>query len=214
MRILLLVVVVSLAFVGAARGAGVGVTTLTPVEDVSLPFFCEWGYDWEERCYRDDSARLSLGGEPGKVWRSALRFSLANVPDGAVVVTAELSLRYDDTCVAGRKRFRPCDGRPFDVEAHRILTARWSAEREVEFDPLASAAALGANAQAQWVSFDVTDLVGDWHDGSAPNSGLLVKLADDEDAYDAPGPAFPSSTYPDPEVRPRLTVWWLRSAVS
>jgi hypothetical protein len=209
MRILVLVLVVTLGLAGVARGAEVAVTTLPPVEDVSLPFFCDWGYEWKERCYRDDSTRLSLGGEPGKVWRSALRFSLGAVPAGAAVVTAELALRYDGTCVAGRKSFRSCDGRPFDLEAHRILTARWSAEREVEVDPLAFTAALGANASPQWVTFDVTDLVADWHDGAVPNNGLLVQLADGEESYDDPGPAFPSATYQDPAVQPRLTVWWM-----
>jgi hypothetical protein len=40
-----------------------------------LPFWCDWGYDWAERCYRLDGAWLGVGGgEPDKVWRSALRF--------------------------------------------------------------------------------------------------------------------------------------------
>src|SRR3954466_302594 len=120
----LAVVLAALACVGAARAAEMSMTTLVPVEDVSLLFFCDWGYDWDERCYRDDSARLSLGGEPGKVWRSALRFPLGAVPPGATVVTAELSLSFDGTCIAGRKRLRRCDGRAFELEAHRILTAR------------------------------------------------------------------------------------------
>jgi hypothetical protein len=203
------VLVLALTCVAGARAAEVGEATLTPVEDVSLPFFCDWGYDWDERCYRDDSTRLSLGGEPGKVWRSALRFELGPIPARARVVTAELSLWYDRTCVAGRKRFRACDGRPFELEAHRILTARWTSEREVEVDPQPFAAELEAWASPQWVTFDVTDLVASWHDEGVPNNGLLVRLADDEEAFDVPGPAFPSSTYPDSGARPRLRVWWL-----
>jgi hypothetical protein len=205
---LLSVLLAALTCVGAARAADVRLTTLAPVEDVSLPFFCDWGYDWDERCYRDDSARLSLGGEPGKVWRSALRFALGSIP-AAPVVTAELSLWYDGTCVWMQKRFRPCDGRAFDVEAHRILTPRWYSEREVDIDPEAYPAGLAASAEPQWLTIDVTDLVAGWHDEGVPNSGLLVKLADDEEAYEVPGPAFPSSTYFDPDLRPRLTVWWL-----
>ena len=209
MRFLAVGVVFFACCVGVARAGDVHVTTLSPVEDVSLPFFCDWGYDWDERCYRDDSARLGLGGEPGKVWRSALRFSLASIPAGAPVVTAELSLWYDGTCVAGRKTFRGCDGRAFEVEAHRILTEPWSSEREVEIDPFAYPAEIGPLAPPQWVTVDVTDLVAEWHAGGTSNSGLLVKLADDEEAYDLPGPAFPSSTFADGAVRPRLTVWWL-----
>ena len=204
-----MLVVAALGWAGAAHASELRVTTLSPVEDVSLPFFCDWGYDWDERCYRDDSTRLSLGGEPGKVWRSALRFSVVSIPEGAPVVTAELSAWYDGTCVGGRKTFRACDGRAFTLEAHRILTERWYAEREVEIDPTASFAERAAAAQPGWVTFDVTDLVAGWHDGELPNSGLLLKLVDDQEDFDAPGPAFPSSTYPDPAVRPRLVVWWL-----
>jgi hypothetical protein len=206
---LLAVLLATLTCVGAARAAEVQVTTLSPVEDVSLPFFCGWGYDWDERCYRDDSARLSLGGEPDKVWRSALMFALGSIPAGAPVVTAELSLWYDGTCVSVRKTFRPCDGRAFDMEARRILTQRWYSEREVEIDPEAYAAQLAAAVPPQWLTIDVTDLVAGWHDAGVPNSGLLLKLADDEEAYDVPGPAFPSSAFPDMRLRPRLTVWWL-----
>jgi hypothetical protein len=205
----LAVLLAGLACAGAARAAEVHVGTLSPVEDVSLPFFCDWGYDWDERCYRDDSARLALGGEPDKIWRSALRFSLDSVPAGAPVVTAELSLWYDGTCVGARKTVRPCDGRAFDVEAHRILTARWYSEREVDIDPVAYVADIAAAAAPQWLTIDVTDLVGGWHNEGLPNNGLLVKLADDEEVYDVPGPAFPSSTYPDLALRPKLTVWWL-----
>jgi TGF-beta propeptide len=208
-RLLAVLLLAGVVCVGAARGAELRTTTLSPTEDVSLPFFCDWGYDWDERCYRDDSERLSLGGESDKVWRSALRFSLASIPAGATVVTAELSLWYDGTCVAGRKTFRSCDGRGYVLEAHRILTQRWYSEREVEIDPAASVADLSAGAPPQWVTCDVTDLVAAWHDGELANSGLLLKLADDEEAYSVAGPAFPSATFPDSSLRPRLTVWWL-----
>jgi hypothetical protein len=73
---------------------------------------------------------------------SQLRFSLGTLPPGALVVTAELSLWYDETCVAPRRTSRPCDGRGFDVDAHPIFTPRWFAEREVEFGPVAARAVL------------------------------------------------------------------------
>src|SRR5829696_1332237 len=32
-----------------------------PSADASFPFWCDWGYDWDERCYQDFSDRLSIG---------------------------------------------------------------------------------------------------------------------------------------------------------
>ena len=206
---LVAVLFAALIFAVPANAGELHVAVLSPVEDVSLPFFCDWGYDWDERCYRDDSARLALGGEPGKVWRSALRFSLGPIPAGATVVTAELSLWYDRTCVGPRKTGRSCDGSAFELEAHRILTPRWFAEREVEIDPEAYPASLDPFAPPQWLTWDVTELVAGWQAGDLPNYGLLLELAADQEAYELPGPLLPSSSFPDPSIRPRLTVWYL-----
>jgi hypothetical protein len=208
MRLLVVVVFALLAFADVARGADIRVATLSPLDDVSLPFWCDWGYDWDERCYSDDGVRLALGGEPDKVWRSALRFSTASIPPGAAVVTAELSLWYDRTCVAPRKTSRPCDGRGFQIDAHPIYTQLWFSEREVEFGPLAAVAYLDPFAPPQWVVWDVTDLVSEWVSGGEANNGLLLKLADGQEDYNLSGPLIPSSSYPTSSLRPRLTIWF------
>jgi len=207
---LLVVVVLAFAAGGSARASDLQVVSLPAAQDVSLPFMCEWGYDWEERCYRDDFDRLEVGGVDDKVWRSALRFSLASIPLSATVVTAELWLRYDRTCVAPRRRTVACTGAGFDFEGRPIYTARWESEREVAFGPAVSWASLEPDVATQWLVLDVTDLVGDWHSGGLANDGLLVKLVDDQEAYDGGGPAFPSSSYLDPAVRPRLEVTYMR----
>jgi hypothetical protein len=62
-----------------APAAG-GLLSRTPAEDVGVPFWCDWGYDWDERCYRDDTARLPVGGVDDKVWRAAIRFSSMGCP--------------------------------------------------------------------------------------------------------------------------------------
>lgn len=206
---LLVSLLLALAGARVARASEVRVVTVPAVEDISLPFWCDWSYDWEARCYRDDSSRLGVGGVDDKVWRAALRFSLAAVPPGSVVVTSELSLWYDRTCVAPRLRSRPCDGRGYDLDAHPIFTPRWFAEREVEFGPTVATAGLDPFASAGWLVWDVTDLVSDWHSGGLPNDGLLLKLADGEEDFNSSGPYFPSSTYSNASVRPRLTVWYL-----
>jgi hypothetical protein len=207
---LLLLVALAFGAPGAARAGDLQTVSLRASQDVSLPFMCEWGYDWEERCYRDDFDRLEIGGVDDKVWRSALRFSLGSIPPFATVVTAELWLRYDRTCVAPRRRTVLCSGAPFDFEARPIYTARWESEREVAFGPAVSWAGLEPGAQPRWLVFDVTDVVGDWVSGGLANDGVLVKLVDDEEAYDGGGPAFPSSSFPDDTIRPRLEVWYMR----
>jgi hypothetical protein len=199
---------VALALASGAGAADVEIATLPAVADVSLPFWCDWGYDWDERCYRDDSDRLGVGGVGDKVWRAALRFPVDALPRSAVVFTAELSLWYDRTCVAPRRRTRPCDGRGFELDAHPIFTPRWFAEREVEFGPVVAVAGLEPLAAAGWIVWDVTDLVSAWQAGDLRNDGLLLKLADGEEDLDSGGPAFPSSSYGDESVRPRLTVWY------
>src|SRR5712691_1557660 len=150
MRLVLVVALALLALAGPARGAEPRAATLLVVEDISLPFWCDWGYDWDERCYRDDSTRLGVGGVDDKVWRAALRFSLASLPPGALVVGADLALWYDGTCVAPRRTTRRCDGRGFELAARPIFTPRWLAEREVELGPEVARAAYEPSAPPGW----------------------------------------------------------------
>lgn len=204
-----LALVVALVLAGVAHAADVRVVSLAPVEDVSLPFWCDWSYDWEARCYRDDSDRLGVGGVSDSVWRGALRFALDAVPPDGAVVYSELSLWYDRTCVAPRRTSRPCDGRGFELEARPIFTPRWLAEREVEFGPTLATAALDPFAEPEWLVWDLTDTVADWHSGGLPNNGVLLKLADGQEDFDSSGPYFPSSSYATAALRPRLTVWYV-----
>ncbi len=206
---LVVALVLALALADAATAADIRVATLPAAEDISLPFWCDWGYDWDERCYRDDSDRLGVGGVDDKVWRSALRFSLAALPPQAQIVTAELALSYDQTCVAPRRTFVRCNGAGFELDAAPILTPRWLAEREVDIGPVAARAAIEPFAPPGRVVWDLTDLVAEWAAGRVPNYGVLVKLVDEQEAFDSGGPAFPSSSYADPASRPRLTVWYL-----
>ena len=203
---LLLVLLAAAAFAAPAR-ATIETVVLAPADDVSLPFLCNWGYDWEERCYRDDLDRLELGGAGDKVWRSALRFHLDGLPPDATIVTAELWLAYDGTCTAPLRRTVRCDGRGFGLEAHPISTPNWYARREVAFGPAVAFADVEPGAAPGWVVWDVTDTVADWYSGGLPNDGVLLKLADEQEDYAAGGPALPSSSYADPAVRPRLVVW-------
>jgi hypothetical protein len=204
MRLLASLLVLA-ACVFPARAAG-GSLVRAPAEDVGLPFWCDWGYDWNERCYRDDTTRLPVGGVDDKVWRAALRFSLDGLPVRAAITSASLQLYFDGACVAPRRRVGPCLADEYTVDAHAIRSASWTKEREVDFDPVATASTTAPTARATWSSWDLTALVSDWASGALPNRGVLLALAEEEEGFSTSGPYFPSGSSPSASLRPRLVV--------
>ena len=194
-----------------APAAG-GSLVRAPLEDVGLPFMCDWGYDWDERCYRDDTARVPVGGVDDKVWRAALRFSLVGLPVSAQVASAHLQLYFDGACVGPRRRIGPCLASAYTLDAHAISSSSWTKEREVEFDPVAVASTTVPTRDAVWSSWDVTPLVSAWASGTAPNRGLLLKLAEEEEDFGTSGPYFPSSSFASISLRPRLVITYVTPA--
>jgi hypothetical protein len=115
--------------------------------------------------------------------------------------------------VAPRLTSVRCEPRGYTIDAHRLLSSSWYAEREPELDEIALASAsLPAGAPSRWLSWDVTEVVRAWHRGTAPNDGLLLKLAEEEEAFGTSGPYFPSSGYADSVLRPRLVVTYTPAA--
>jgi TGF-beta propeptide len=197
---------VALSFLPGAAQAGATVV-LRPVADVGLPFWCSWGYDWDERCYTDDGSRLPVGGDEDKVWRAALKFPLAQVPPGSDVVEARLRLWFDGVCLAPRKASVACSSRAYALDVRRILSADWRAERELEFGEEIEATTDTKNAGVpHWLEWDVTGLVARWHGGEAPNDGLLLTLANGQEDVGVSGPYLPSMSYVDASRRPQLLV--------
>ena len=188
-----------------APAAG-GSFSRTPVEDVGIRFWCDWGYDWDERCYRDDNARLPVGGIDDKVWRAALRFHLDSLPAGARITGARPELYFDGACVAPRRDAGPCVNAEYTVDAHAIRSTSWAKEREVDFDPVATAPTTVSTACAHRSAWDLTGLVSDWASGALPNRGVLLKLAEEEEDFVVGGPYFPSSSFGTASQRPRLVV--------
>ncbi len=212
-HILTLAVVVSLGLGlpvrGEARGGSAAVAvTLRPVEDVSFPFWCDWSYDWEARCWREDGDRLPVGGDEDKVWRAGLRFSVASIPPGSTILDASLTLRHDAVCLGPRRTTRICRARRYTIDLHAIFTRSWLSEREVEIGPLVSRATLSLATRPEWLSWDLTGLVEAWLAGEA-NNGVLLKLAEAEEDYDVGGPALPSARFGHVAERPALDVVYL-----
>lgn len=195
------------AAVLAAPAAAASTVVIPPSADVGFPFWCDWSYDWESRCFREDGARLPVGGAGDKVWRAGLRFSLDSIPAGTTVTSAELRLHYDGTCVAPARGWEPCMPPGAVIDAHRILSASWFREREPELDErVVDTAVVFAPSEPQWLVWHVTQLVQAWHLRVLPNNGLLLKLQEGDEAPDVPGPYLPSSSYPDAALQPRLVV--------
>jgi hypothetical protein len=210
MKSLGLVVVVLLLTAGSARaGTDARVLRTPPSADVSFPFWCDWGYDWDERCYRDFSDRLSIGGDVDKVWRSALHFPLSAIPGGSVVLSASLVLSFDGVCLAPRKTEQPCPPRGYTIDIHPIFSADWFHEREVDIGPLVSSGSVWPAGAPQRLSWDVTDQVIEWVEYGTPNNGLLLKLAEGEEDFFVSGPRVPSSEFAHPTRRPALEVTYL-----
>jgi hypothetical protein len=187
--------------------AGAATTVRTPIDDAGFPFWCDWSYDWEAHCYRDFGPRLPVGGADDKVWRAGLRFSLAGIPPGAAVQSARLELVFDRVCVAPRLKAIPCPGSAFVLEAYPIASADWYHEREPDyFWNVEDEVYLDTSAGAQTVGWDLTGLVRSWLAGAVENNGVLLKLADGLEDFDAGGPYFPSGDAPDPATRPKLVI--------
>jgi hypothetical protein len=202
-----LVLLLSLGAILAPQASSAATVSIRPAADVGLPFWCDWGYDWEERCYRDDGQRLPVGGVDDKVWRAAIRFPLGQIPPRATITSARLRLVHDGTCVAPQRLTVRCTGASYYLDTHRILSHNWYSEREPVFDyRVVSSAVLADSAATRAVYFDLTALVRLWHQGLAPNYGLLAKLADGQEDFEVSGPAFPSSAFPATAQRPQLVV--------
>lgn len=209
-RALLISLLVALGVCTSSASAdGTRVVRLAAAQDVSLPFWCEWGYDWDERCYRDDGDRLPVGGDDDKLWRAALRFSTSAVPAGSAVVRAVLGVHHDARCLGPRKTVRACEPRAYELTAHAISSSDWFHERELDFGPALTSAELGTADQPARLSFDVTDLVAEWVDGGRRNAGILLRLSDDHEDFGVGGPSLPSSTFAQPAVRPQLEITYL-----
>jgi hypothetical protein len=197
-------------FAAPARAeSDVSVHRTEPAADAAIPFWCDWGYDWDERCYRDFGDRLPVGGEDDKVWRSALRFPLDGIPAGSAVVSATLFVSFDGVCLGPRKTERPCPARTYTIDVHPVIGADWHREREVEMGPLVTQGSFWARSP-QRLSWDVTDLVISWVEYGLRNDGLLLKLADGEEDFGVGGPKLPSAEFGDAALRPELEVTYFR----
>ena len=175
------------------------ITIQPAIQDASFDFGCP-------SCAGVAGQRLSIGTVAlTQKWRSALQFSLADIPAGASVSSAKVKLYYDGTCLLATPN---CGGTSHTIDALRMTTS-WSDKSktsDVAFDatPLTSFT-LPSGATPQWMSWTITSTVQNWLSGSQSNFGLLLKRS--SEAANASGPKPPSRTYAaEPTLGPTLEV--------
>jgi RHS repeat-associated protein len=179
-------------------------TIQPPTQDASFDFACA-------TCAGVASDRLPIGKSnisPSPIWRSALQFSLADIPPGASVSSATLKLYFDGTCVPITGA--TCGGTSHQVDVLRMLNS-WSKNSktsQLQFtdpnSPLVSFT-LPSGAGAQWMNWNLTSTVQSWYGGGLPNFGLLLKHANEPTTLSGPKP--PSRGYaPEPTLGPKLEV--------
>ncbi len=126
--------------------------------------------------------------------RMLVQFDLSAVPQGAVALSAEMSLDL------------AWNGNATDVRVHRVLvpwseaTATWAGfDNQGGFDPQVEAVFHGAGYGQR--TMDLTSLASDWLSGVSPNHGVLL-----EEDLDGPTAlhAFLGSEASQPSKRPAL----------
>ena len=161
----------------------------------------------EDRNYYDGSA-LVIGRTPGhftKTGRSLLAFrELGRVnyglPPNATITSAHLLLYAD--AKLGDENIRT-------VHVHRI-TDRWvrtgvTWNNAPGFDATPASSLQINFRRSTWLSWDITNLVEGWVDGSVPNHGVLLKRTNDGSG-DFMLWLYNSRYTPDPNLRPKLEI--------
>jgi hypothetical protein len=69
---------------GLPGPASAGVPTRAPLEDIGLPFWCDWGYDWDEECYTDSGPSFASASFGLPAYRARLVVS-SSLPATGVV---------------------------------------------------------------------------------------------------------------------------------
>lgn len=201
--VLLVALVAALAFSPAAR-ADAWTVELAAADDVTLPFGCLWGYDFDTWCHPVGGPRLLVGSVDDKIWRALLRFDVASLAR-APVDYAVLWLWFDGTCLNSRGLVDDCPARSWELYAQAVIDPARLRPR----DPVPGAAEAFADLELgdgpQWVAFDVTSLVRRWHAGDG-NHGLLVRAGEADESSSEGGPRFAATEEALPSLRPRLEV--------
>ena len=139
-------------------------------------------------------------GSSGQISRSLIQFDLSSIPAGDSVAKATLYLFQESCCDIG--------DRTHIVTVYRT-SASWS-ESSVTWDTQPDYAEAYGSASVtsgawQWYSFDVTDLVREWLDGSFRNYGFMIR-GPEGSGNDSARLGFATREYGGTEYAPHLSI--------
>ena len=150
-----------------------------------------------------DTQNLKVSAVTGKALQSLLKFDLTSIPSGQTITSATLELRVNNASVDSTI-----------VTIHNVTkdwgegNANWTesnsginwANSGGDFDSTISASATTPSAQ-DWVSWDISDLVTDWVNGTSANYGLMLGTTESGKSTQ-----FSSTDAGLPANRPKLTI--------
>lgn len=147
-----------------------------------------------------DLALGVAGNNPGEYTRSYLQFDLSGIPDTAIVTSASLGLYHvgsDPGSVSG------------PVGAYQVTsdwndaTLTWN-NQPISDDTAEDAITVTFPATNNFISWDITNLVQGWHDGSITNYGVMLRDTDESSSEGLK--AFYSADWGTAVQRPKLEV--------
>lgn len=163
--------------------------------------------------------RVWVGTTSTKITRPLLEFDLRDIPSGATITNAKLSLWHSGSVPSA-----------VTVNAHRV-TSSWKEgtgrtqctgdgatwyDREEPVKWVSQGGDFAATAEgsvanpagegAGWDDFDVTSMVQKWVGGQAPNLGVLLKLSDESLVDGRDYPYYSDDFAATPTLRPKLAV--------
>lgn len=168
---------------------------------------------------RGASDRLKVGTDALSIWRSLMRFYLADITPEASVTDMTLSLWHPNTTTASltvgvhRMTAHWLEGSGVDAckgdgatwyEADGGL--RWAQDGGDFATTPAASLPIASGSQSGWSQWSLTSLAQQWTNGTHPNLGLLVKLSDETRVPGKSIDYYSSDFAVAPTLRPKLSV--------
>ena len=120
-------------------------------------------------------ALVIAGNSPGEDCRTYLQFDLSSIPATAVVTSASLELYHDLSDASGASG---------PVGAYQVTsdwndaTLTWN-NQPISADTAEDVVTVTFPATHNFISWDITNLGQDWHDGSVTNYGVMLRDTDE-----------------------------------